>query len=274
MKHIAVLLTVFNRKEKTLLCLKNLYQQTIPYEYQMDIYLTNDGCTDGTPEAVKEQYPQVNIINAQGNLYWNRGMHLAWQTAAKTKDYDYYLWINDDTFIYEGAIENLLSTATLHKGKAIITSACEDTKTHSYITYGGRKNWQMVIPNGNEAEVDCINGNIVLVPQYVFHILGNLDYYFTHSKGDFDYGMRAVKAGIEMYQVGIPLGAYDAHEKLDKWCNPEISFIQRWKMLHRPNGMPPKETFHLENRHFGCLTALKHFFSIYLRVCYPKLWIK
>lgn len=142
MKHIAVLLTVFNRKEKTLLCLKNLYQQTIPYEYQMDIYLTNDGCTDGTPEAVKEQYPQVNIINAQGNLYWNRGMHLAWQTAAKTKDYDYYLWINDDTFIYEGAIENLLSTATLHKGKAIITSACEDTKTHSYITYGGRKNWQ------------------------------------------------------------------------------------------------------------------------------------
>ena len=43
MKHIAVLLTVFNRKEKTLLCLKNLYQQTIPYEYQMDIYLTNDG---------------------------------------------------------------------------------------------------------------------------------------------------------------------------------------------------------------------------------------
>ena len=39
MKHIAVLLTVFNRKEKTLLCLKNLYQQTIPYEYQMDIYL-------------------------------------------------------------------------------------------------------------------------------------------------------------------------------------------------------------------------------------------
>ena len=84
MKQIAVLLTVFNRKEKTLLCLKNLYQQTLPNEYRIDIYLTNDGCTDGTPEAVKEQYPQVNIINAQGNLYWNRGMHLAWQTATQT----------------------------------------------------------------------------------------------------------------------------------------------------------------------------------------------
>ena len=274
MKQIAELLTVFNRKEKTLLCLKNLYQQTLPNEYRIDIYLTNDGCTDGTPEAVKEQYPQVNIINAQGNLYWNRGMHLAWQTATQTKDYDYYLWINDDTFIYEKAIENLLSASAIHKEKAIITGACEDTKTHSYITYGGRKNWQMVIPNGEEAVVDCINGNIVLVPQYVFHILGNLDYYFTHSKGDFDYGMRAVKAGIEMYQVGIPLGSCDAHEKLDKWCDPEVPFIQRWKMLHRPNGMPPKETFYLENRHFGFFTALKHFFSIYLRVFYPKFWIK
>lgn len=261
MKQIAVLLTVFNRKEKTLLCLKNLYQQTLPNEYRIDIYLTNDGCTDGTPEAVKEQYPQVNIINAQGNLYWNRGMHLAWQTATQTKDYDYYLWINDDTFIYEKAIENLLSASAIHKEKAIITGACEDIKTHSYITYGGRKNWQMVIPNGEEAVVDCINGNIVLVPQYVFHILGNLDYYFTHSKGDFDYGMRAVKAGIEMYQVGIPLGSCDAHEKLDKWCDPEVPFIQRWKMLHRPNGMPPKETFYLENRHFGFFTALKHFFQ-------------
>ena len=53
MKQIAVLLTVFNRKEKTLLCLKNLYQQTLPNEYRIDIYLTNDGCTDGTPEAAR-----------------------------------------------------------------------------------------------------------------------------------------------------------------------------------------------------------------------------
>ena len=131
----------------------------------------------------------------------------------------------------------------------------------------------MVIPKGEEAVVDCINGNIVLVPQYVFHILGNLDYYFTHSKGDFDYGMRAVKAGIEMYQVGIPLGSCDAHEKLDKWCDPEVPFIQRWKMLHRPNGMPPKETFHLERRHYGIFTACFHYITIYLRCVCPRLWV-
>lgn len=84
------------------------------------------------------------------------------------------------------------------------------------------------------------NGNIVLIPRYVYRQIDNLDYCFTYSKGNFDYGLRAGKAGIEMYQVGAYLGKCELHESLDKWCNPDVPFKQRWKMLHRPNGMPPK----------------------------------
>ena len=54
MKTIAVLLTVFNRREKTIECLKNLFAQDIPAEYSIMVYLTDDGCTDGTPEAVSK----------------------------------------------------------------------------------------------------------------------------------------------------------------------------------------------------------------------------
>ena len=94
MQTIAVLLTVFNRKDKTLKCLEQLYNQLPLREYQVDIYLTNDGCTDGTPEAINQKYPQIHIIQGTGNLFWNRGMYLAWQEAAKN-DYDFYLWLND-----------------------------------------------------------------------------------------------------------------------------------------------------------------------------------
>ena len=73
MKSIAVLLTVFNRKEKTLQCLGNLYKQLPIQGYSVDIYLTNDGCTDGTPEAIAQKFPEVNIIHSKGNLFWNRG---------------------------------------------------------------------------------------------------------------------------------------------------------------------------------------------------------
>lgn len=83
MKLIAVLLTVHNRKEKTLCCLQNLFKQKIPNGYQIEVYLTDDGCTDGTPEAVHEQFPAVHIIKGDGSLFWNRGMYTAWDTAGK-----------------------------------------------------------------------------------------------------------------------------------------------------------------------------------------------
>ena len=43
--NIAVLLTVHDRKNKTLRCLENLYKQVLPNYLRLDIYLTDDGCT-------------------------------------------------------------------------------------------------------------------------------------------------------------------------------------------------------------------------------------
>lgn len=249
MKTIAVLLTVFNRKDKTLQCLKRLYDLLPLDGYQVDVYLTDDGCTDGTPEAVAEQFPQVNVIHAKGDLFWNRGMWTAWDTAAKAKDYDFYLWLNDDTFVYESMLTVLTDAAIETNERAIIIGATESAD-HTAITYGGRlKNGGIPKPNGSLMEVDYFNGNIVLIPRTAYKVLGNLDHYFTHSKGDFDYGMRAKKAGVAMYQAGEILGECDEHPTLDRWCNPDVPFAQRWKMLNRPNGMPPKETFHLDKRH-------------------------
>lgn len=272
MKSIAVLLTVHNRREKTLCCLQNLYKQDIPTGYQIDVYLTDDGCTDGTPEAIRIQYPQVHIVKGDGNLFWNRGMYTAWEAAAKNQDYDYYLWLNDDTFVYHTMLTILLTVSEEKENHAIIIGATQSLN-HSQPTYGGRlSNGKIPIPNGTTVEVTHFNGNIVLVPMYIYHILGNLDYYFTHSKGDFDYGLRAKKKRIKIYQAGEYLGECDLHENIDKWCNPEIPFHQRWKALHRPTGMPPKETFHLEKRHCGLMKASFHYCTIYLRCLFPQLW--
>ena len=235
------------------------------------MYLTNDGCTDGTPEAVRVQFPQVNIIDGDGSLFWNRGMWTAWDVAAKTNVYDFYLWLNDDTFLYDGAIEKLLATSQKYKDQAIVVGACHDTATHSKVTYGGRNKNGIVSPDGEDTEVKHFNGNIVLVPRYVFEKLGNLDYYYSHSKGDFDYGIRAQKNGIKMIQCGVVLGACDVHPRIDKWCDPEIPFKTRWKYMNMPNGMPPKETFHLEKQ-TSLKMALFHFFTVYLRCLFPKLW--
>lgn len=166
MKSIAILLTVFNRKEKTLNCLSKIYSQNQINGYTFDIYLTNDACTDGTPEAINQQYPEVNIINGKGDLFWNRGMYTAWKRASEVKDYDFYLWLNDDTFVYPNMLENLLAASENKNNKAIIIGATQSSD-HKLITYGGRlKNGNIPQPKGELTQVAYFNGNIVLVLTY------------------------------------------------------------------------------------------------------------
>ena len=124
-KKIAALLTVHNRKEKTLTCLSELQKQQLPIGYLLDTWLTNDGCTDGTPEAVSLTFPTVHIIQGDGTLFWNRGMYAAWTNAVKNTSYDFYLWLNDDTFLFDGAIEYLIHCyETLGKHCIVAGATC------------------------------------------------------------------------------------------------------------------------------------------------------
>ncbi|PHK28356.1 hypothetical protein VF13_40810, partial [Nostoc linckia z16] len=113
MKKIAVLITSHNRKEKTVACLHALFNCSIPTGYQINIFLVDDGSTDGTAEKVMFTFPAVRIINGNGDLYWNRGMHLAWRTALKSDTYDYFLWLNDDVTLFKTALEQLIVTSTI-----------------------------------------------------------------------------------------------------------------------------------------------------------------
>lgn len=272
MKRIAVLMTVHNRREKTLRCLDCLFANNVPEGYAIEVYLTDDGCSDETPEAVREKFADVHIIKGDGNLYWNRGMWTAWNEAAK-EEFDYYLWLNDDTFLYDYALTDILKSSHDNDDKAIVVGATEDRRHHS-LTYGGRIGKDLPKPDGEDIPIDYFNGNFVLIPRYVFHKLGNLDYHFQHSKGDFDYGMRAKKAGIKMVQIGRIVGECDIHPDLDEWCNPAITIGKRWKALNKPNGMPPREYFYFDKKHKGLWPAVFHYCTITFRCLMPRLWAK
>ena len=54
---IAVLLTVFNRKEKTKRCLDSVQRTVQPYlgkGIELEVFLTDDGSTDGTGEMLQD----------------------------------------------------------------------------------------------------------------------------------------------------------------------------------------------------------------------------
>lgn len=273
-KSIAILLTVFNRKLKTIKCLDNIYNQNSFYNYEINIFLTDDGSTDGTEILIKNKYPDIKIIKGN-NLFWNRGMWTSWNAAVKEKNYDYYLWLNDDTFTYPFMLDKLTGTSKTFSDEAIIVGPTIDNSGLGLHTYGGRKNKNLVPLNGViQEDCDSFNGNIVLIPSYVYNIVGMNDPIFHHSLGDLDYGLRAKKLGIKIIQLGEAVGECDRHERIMKWCDPEIRLIDRIKFLFQPTGYPPREVFYFNKRHYGLLKAILMLLTTFLRCLFPSIWIK
>jgi GT2 family glycosyltransferase len=271
--NIAVLITCHNRKLKTLACLKALYSQdNLGFNFKIEVFLVDDRSFDGTSDAVMSQFPQVNIIKGDGNLYWNRGMILAWKTAAVAKDFEYYLWLNDDTFLFRNAIEVLLRQQFPF---SIVSGATKSALTGN-LTYGGwnkKSKKKLVSTNGSFQNVDYCNGNCVLIPKKVFKKIGSLDNTFHHALGDFDYSLRAQKMGIEV-KVAPEIVAYcESHISVPEWRSTSLSISQRFKKLYHPlSGCNPKEFFVFDWRHNGFILALFHFFTINLRALFPKLY--
>ena len=273
MKHIAVLLTVFNRKQQTLACLDRLFKQDIPEGYSLTVYLVDDGCTDGTTAAILEQFPRkVNIIQGDGTLFWNRGMHLAWTVAAKVRDYDYYLWLNDDTFVYDGCIARLLSESEQYENKSIVVGSTCAVGNTSKITYGGWQNGKKITDIESRQRCDEINGNIVLIPKYVYDILGTNDPQFRHAAGDTDYGLRAKEAGVGCFIGKGIFGECDLHERPTVWMDPSQPFKKRWKNFFSPLGNNPFEFFDFKKKHKGLISACITFCSMWTHFFFPWFW--
>jgi len=237
-----------------------------------DIYLVDDGSSDGTGDAVESEYPEVRIIKGNGSLYWNGGMHKAWSEAAKNA-YDYFMWLNDDTILFPEAIETLLRCKKNIDAKTIICGTTRSAK-QAKATYGGKLIRSGIIePKGYMEECELINGNCVLISKETFSLVGNLDPRFTHAIGDYDYGLRAKAMGVQLYIPGVFIGVCEKHDSVAKWCSPELSFRKRINALNSPLSVNPKQFFVYEYRHFGLLKAIFHFITIHIRVFMPSLWV-
>ena len=271
MKTIAALMTVHNRKKITQLCLDGLLSCELPFGFELDIFITDDGCTDGTREMLEDKFPQVHIVDGTGYLFWSRGMYHAWLEAAKG-DYDYYLWLNDDTNLYKYAVKDLIEESHEHLDKALIVGACESSD-QTHMTYGGRDKNGLIFPNERDREITLTNGNVLLVPNAVFKILGNIDYHFHHGGGDFNYSWRAQRNGIKIHQPARFLAQCDWHEKLSTWCDPKEPLLKRWKALYRPNSVCPPIYFYEQRIMHGVPIAFFRWTLLHIRTLFPDLWM-
>lgn len=258
---VAVLLTCHNRKRKTVECLDKLYQQKLNDNVQFAVYLVDDGCTDGTSEAVATTFPQTNIIQGDGQLFWNRGMCLAWEESRKAGDFDGVIWLNDDTMLQADALQQVFQIA-FQNPESIVVGTTESSEGTGHVTYGGLRNWKIVQPNDPNRICDTFNGNVVFIPKSVSDKIGYIDPYYQHSAGDYDYGLRASESGVSCIAAPI-LGVCNRNPPEPIWNKGTL--IQRFKKLYSPLGNNPFETFHFYKKR-SYTKAIGLFVYIHLRV--------
>jgi len=248
---IAVLITCFNRKNKTLACIDAL-QETIRAcsdKISLTVYLTDDGCTDGTSDAVRSKCYEIpiNILNGTGDLFWNGGMINSWKAAIADGGFDGYLWMNDDTVVLPEFWQDLMGANDYSEKKfnkrGIYVGSTKDASTGEF-TYGGFKYLnkltlvdKFVVPDGvNFQECEAAHGNITYVSSEVVESQGIFCEKYWHGGTDHDYTFLAHKAGFPV--LVLPhFSAICENDHIGKTRDfTKLPLIGRIKLFKSPKG--------------------------------------
>ena len=260
--NLSILITCHNRHNVTRNCLSKLYQ----LRNDIDVYCVDDNSSDGTSEMIKKEFPQVTLIHGNGNLFWSRGMRLAWETALQSnKDYKYYFWLNDDLELYPNAFNELLECLNLVSQPAIISGLVQSAQNGEAM-YGGHDKNGISIANGRMNPIQNMNGNFVLIPNEVVDKIGILDPVFHHDLGDVDYGLTALEASIPVLSSRCYIGNTDASLKSNNKRNRRagVSLKKRFKILYSPLGSNPNITFHFMKKHHGYMQAIAYYCYVHI----------
>lgn len=272
---IAVLLTVHDRRAHTLECLARVDAQRLPDGASIRVFLVDDGCTDGTADAVRQRFPRVEVVPGSGQLYWNGGMRLAFATAER-EDPDFYLWLNDDSHLDPEALAAMLRTsdalAAEGDAEAIVVGTTRDPATGK-ATYGGQRRlgrwapgFALVEPGEAPKRCDTMNGNCVLVPRAVARKVGNLSPDFTHAFGDLDYGLRARRAGCGCWVAPGFVGTCTHNPNRGSHLDATLPVRERWRRMQSAKGSSFRQWRAFTAAHCGPL------WPVYWLRTYAKFW--
>lgn len=201
---LAVIAPVHNRRELTLQCLRSL-SRIDRTGIDVTIFIVDDGCTDGTREAIEEQFPEVKIVQGTGKLWYTAGTNLGVVAALKHKP-DFVLCINDDSIFDAKCIRQLIACARRHERSVVggllllwdtphrVFQVAPVWKTWD----GGWQHWQdqtiWTVP-ARPWEVDLIVGNCILYPAAVFTEAGMMNPRVSAQYGDAEFTTRLKKRG-------------------------------------------------------------------------------
>lgn len=198
-----------NRREDTLACLRTLQDST--YDNHRTIVLDN-ASTDGSVEAIRAQFPAVQIIALQDNRGYAGNNNVGIE-AAMAQGADWVFVLNEDTVLAPDCLEQMVAAGSQDAATGIVGPMVYHFDEPDVIQSAGGAlgpNWDSVHLNQNQVddgrfyqptEVDWISGCAILVRREVIEQVGMLDERFFYYWEETEWCLRARKQGWRIMHV-------------------------------------------------------------------------
>ncbi|WP_199624230.1 glycosyltransferase family 2 protein [Paenibacillus alkalitolerans] len=211
---LSIIIVNYNTRQLTLDCISSLLQSETSYKYE--IVLVDNGSSDGSVNAVRSQFPSVNIIVNTENVGFSKANNQGIQRATGR----YVLLLNSDTVVEPSTLSAMIDF--MDRNPDVGTSGCKlvlpdgtldeackrgfPTPLASfYYAFGFSRRfpnepkynqYKLSHLNPNEVhEVDCLVGAFMIVRREVIQQIGGLDENFFMYGEDIDWCYRIKEAG-------------------------------------------------------------------------------
>ena len=208
---VSIIIVSYNTKEMTLACLRSVKAETrIPYE----VIVVDNVSTDGSAEEIAKEFPDITLLAETVNHGFAKGNNIAAEHARG----EYFLLLNPDTLVLDGAVDKLIAFAesrpqakiwggrTLFGDRTLNPSSCwrKMTLWNVFCRTAGLTG---IFPNSgvfnseayggwardSERPVDIVTGCFFLIKREDWKALGGFDLTFFMYGEEADLCHRAAK---------------------------------------------------------------------------------
>ena len=249
---VSVIIVSFNTREVLRQCLQSVVDDSSGLV--AEILVVDNASTDGSPEMIEQEFPQVRLIRSQINLGFGEGNNVALREARGR----YFVLLNSDAFFVKGAlplaIQHMDENPSVGLGGCRLigrdgisqpSSRCFHSVTGDLIVLSGLA---AKFPNSkffgsfdrtwaNELDaspVDWVPGAFSIVRPSALNKVGFFDPSFFLYYEEVDLCMRLKKSGIPVWYwpdiVVIHIGGESSRQLTSLEFSPRAAQVVLWRM--------------------------------------------
>ncbi len=102
---LSVIIVSYNTRELTLRCLRELTERLNAEALSHEIWVVDNASHDGSAAAIESEFPDVYLLASPDNL----GFGVANNQALERANGRFFLLLNSDAFVHEGALSRMLA---------------------------------------------------------------------------------------------------------------------------------------------------------------------